>query len=86
MIQPRYLIFTLKIINNIMEQYLLPKARCVRTGQTVKDQDLTGHRFTNNQRTQAQERADQLAKTMSDRTREDWTGFVVSYSPSVSRY
>lgn len=66
-----------------MEQYLLPKARCLRTGQTMKDQDLTGHRFTQLQRAQAQERADQLAKTMQDRTREPWEGFVVTYTPSV---
>ena len=67
-----------------MEQYLLPKARCLRTGQTVKDQDLTGHRFTLAQRAQAEERADQLAQTMADRTREAWAGFVVSYTPLVN--
>jgi len=68
-----------------MEQYLLPKARCELTGQTVKDQDLTGHRFTLGQRALAEERADQLAKSMSDRTRKEWTGFVVVYTPVLKR-
>lgn len=66
-----------------MEQYLLPKARRVGSGQTVKDQDLTGHRFTMLQRVQAQERADQLARSMSDRTRDTWVGFVETYTPST---
>ena len=44
-----------------MAEYLLPKARCVETGQTVKSQDLTNNRFTLGQRSQAQEVADQLA-------------------------
>ncbi len=39
-----------------MEQYLLPKARNTRTGQTVKIQDLTGSRFTLAQRELAQDR------------------------------
>ncbi len=68
-----------------MEQYLLPRARCVRTGQTVKDQDLTGHRFTKLQRAQAQERADQLAETMANRTREAWVGSVIEYTPIPRR-
>ena len=64
-----------------MEQYLLPKARCVRTGQTVKQQDLTGQRFTLGQRSQCQEQADRLAQMMEARTREPWTGYVESYTP-----
>ena len=65
-----------------MAEYLLPKARCVETGQTVKSQDLTNNRFTLGQRSQAQEVADQLAVKMQQRTRLTWIGFVQSYVPS----
>lgn len=63
-------------------QYLLPKARNVVTGQTVKTQDLTGSRFTLQQRALAEEMADQLARKMSDRTGESWVGIVEPYIPS----
>jgi hypothetical protein len=65
-----------------MAEYLLPKARCVETGQTVKSQDLTNNRFTLGQRSQAQEVADQLAVKMQQRTRLTWQGFVQQYKPS----
>jgi hypothetical protein len=67
-----------------MTQYLLAKARS-STGQTVKNQDLTGHRFTHAQRAIAQETADQLAVKMTARTGEPWTGFVEAYTPTVRR-
>ena len=66
-----------------MTQYLLPKARNTRTGQTVKLQDLTGGRFTPNQRSLAQERADQLASQMSERTGDGWIGFLEAYTPTT---
>ena len=65
-----------------MAEYLLPKARCVETGETVKTQDLTNNRFTIGQRAQAQEVADQLAVKMQQRTRVTWQGFVQQYTPS----
>jgi hypothetical protein len=65
--------------------YLLPKARNLTTGQTVKTQDLTGGRFTLAQRKLAQSAADQLAEKMYNRTGDTWTGFLVEYVPSVRR-
>ncbi len=67
------------------ERYLLPMARNLTTGQTVKQQDLTGNRYTLAQRAIAQERADQLAVTMGNRTRDTWVGFLTEYTPSTRR-
>ena len=72
-------------INIVMTQYLLPKARNTVTGQTVKSQDLTGGHFTSTQRALAQERADQLATQMTERTGDGWVGFLEEYIPSVRR-
>lgn len=70
-------------INSCMStQYLLPKARNLVTGQTVKIQDLTGNRYPASQRAIAQERAEQLAKTMEGRTRNPWIGYVEIYEAS----
>ena len=66
-----------------MTQYLLAKARNTQTGQTVKNQDLTGARFTLLQRTLAQDSADQLAIKMSTRTGHTWVGFCEEYTPTV---
>jgi hypothetical protein len=65
-----------------MEQYLLVKARNTVTGQTVKNQDLTGGRFTLKQRVLAEDSARQLALKMSARTGDEWLGFVESYTPT----
>lgn len=67
------------------DQFLLPKARNTVTGQTVKNQDLTGGRFTLAQRALAQQQADQLAVNMSERTGDAWQGFVESYTPTYRR-
>ena len=67
-----------------MEQYLLVKARST-TGQTVKNQDLDGQRFTSAQRAIAQELADQLAVKMTARTGDSWTGFLEAYTPTTRR-
>ena len=73
-------------INITMEQqYLITKARSTLTGQTVKNQDLTGARFTLTQRALAQESADRLAESMSARTGHTWTGFVEAYTPTYRR-
>lgn len=68
-----------------MEQYLLPKARNTRTGQTVKQQDLTGARFTLNQRSLCLEQAEKLATNMTQRTGDLWKGFVEVYTPTSRR-
>ncbi len=67
------------------EQYLLPMARNTLTGQTVKTQDLTGNRFTQNQRRLAEDMAQQLADRMSARTGDAWLGFVQLYTPTERR-
>ena len=64
------------------EKFLLPKARNLVTGQTVKTQDLTGARFTLSQRMLAEDQARQLAEKMSLRTKQSWSGFVEEYTPS----
>jgi hypothetical protein len=63
-------------------KFLLPKARNTVTGQTVKNQDLTGGRFTLQQRVLAEDSARQLADKMSARTGDLWQGFVESYTPT----
>jgi hypothetical protein len=68
-----------------MEQYLLSKARNTVTGQTVKNQDLTGARFTLAQRSMCQEVADQLAARMTARTGDLWVGICEAYTPTQRR-
>jgi hypothetical protein len=67
---------------HMSEQYLLPMARNMITGQTVKTQDLTGTRFTQKQRVLAEDTARQLAERMTARTGAEWQGFVKLYTPS----
>jgi hypothetical protein len=65
------------------QQYLMVKARNIATGQTVKNQDMTGTRLELRQRALAEDHAAQLAAKMSSRTGEAWSGFVEVYTPSV---
>lgn len=65
-----------------MTTYLLPKAVCSRTGQSVKQQDLTGARFTLAQRSLCMEQAEKLAFQMTAKTREPWTAQVIEYTPT----
>lgn len=65
-----------------MTQYLLIKARCVETGQTIKAQDLDGLRMSLDQRWIAEERAAKFAQRQSDRTRQTWVPVVEVYTPS----
>jgi hypothetical protein len=67
------------------QQYLITKARNIITGQTVKNQDLTGARLELRQRVLAEQLADQLAAKMTRNTGESWTGFVEVYTPTVRR-
>lgn len=64
------------------ETYLLPKAINTRTRQSVKQQDLTGGRFTLAQRAFCQEQAEKLARQMSARTGDLWEARVIEYSPT----
>jgi hypothetical protein len=68
-----------------MEQYLITKARSTVTGETVKNQDLTGARFTLAQRVLAEDSARQLAEKMTARTGDPWVGFVEAYTPTTRR-
>lgn len=70
---------------NIIMKYLLPKARNLSTGQTVKQQDLTGHRFTLEQRNLATAVAEKFANELTARTKEPWVAFLEEYEPSVRR-
>ena len=65
------------------EQYLLPMARNSVTGQTVKNQDLTGAKFTQQQRGLAEEMSQRLAVRMTARTGDTWQGFVQLYTPTT---
>lgn len=68
-----------------MAKYLVSKARNLVTGQSVKNQDLTGARYRLDQRIIAQALADQLAHKMTVRTQEPWEGFVEEYTPTVRK-
>ena len=63
-------------------QFLMPKARNLRTGQTVKQQDLAGRRYTPHESKLAQQEADDLAQSMSRRSQDTWRGFVDAYTAS----
>lgn len=67
------------------QEYLVVKARNLVTGQTVKNQDLTGARLELRQRAIAEDLADQLAAKMTRRTGQTWTGFVETYTPTLRR-
>ena len=63
-------------------KYLLAKARNTVTGQTVKNQDLSGARYTLAQRTLCQVEADRLAESMTARAGDTWVGFCEEYTPT----
>jgi hypothetical protein len=61
--------------------FLIVKARNTVTGQTQKQQDLTGHKFTLAQRFLAEDRARQFAETLTARTGDAWIAVVEEYEP-----
>ena len=69
-----------------MQKYLV-KIRNNRTGQTVKNQDLTGSTFdtTKLHKSLAEDLAEQYAHKMSERTGDSWSGFVELYTPGVNK-
>ena len=67
------------------QQYLIVKARNLNTGVNLKQQDLTGNRFTLGQRRLAEDQAQRFADTMTARTGDSWVPVVETYTPSVRR-
>ena len=63
-------------------QYLMPKARNLRTGQTVKQQYLAGRRYMPHEHRLAQQQADSMAQSMTQRGQDTWQGFTESYTVS----
>ena len=66
--------------------HVLEMARNLTTGQTVKEQDLTGHRFLNNLRGKdwCQQVADKLAARLDSRVPGGWESIVQPYTPGVN--
>jgi hypothetical protein len=62
-----------------MPKYLLPKATCLETRQTVASNDLV-KKFTITQQRDAQLEADRLAANMTTKTGRTWTGYVESFT------
>ena len=67
-------------INISMQQYIIPMARNLRTGETVKSQDLAGTRYIPSQRRECQLLAQRLADQMTQRGRDTWAAVVHPYS------
>lgn len=65
--------------------YLLPMARCLETGQTVKQQDLKGVKYDLAHRREAELMAEQLADSMQRKTGRTWSGFLKPYTPTARR-
>ena len=62
-----------------MPKYLMPKAACKETGQTVASNDVV-KKFMFNQVRDAQLEADRLAANMSTKTGRLWSGYVESFT------
>jgi len=67
------------------ETYWLPIAKCVETGQIIKEQDLTGHRYTRNQKSWALAAAQRIAANQNARTEYTWHATVREYKPGTNR-
>jgi hypothetical protein len=63
-----------------MQQYIIPMARNLRTGETVKSQDLSGARLIPSQRRECQMLAERLADQMTQRGQDTWSAVVHPYS------
>jgi len=63
-----------------MQQYIIPMARNLRTGQTVKSQDLSGARFIPSQRRECRLLAERLADQMTQRGQDTWAAIVHPYT------
>jgi hypothetical protein len=70
---------TTSCINICMPKYLMPKAACKETGQSVASNDVvTKFKFT--QRHDAQLEAERLAANMTTKTGRTWTGYVDAFA------
>ncbi len=67
-------------INICMMQYILPMARNLRTGQTVKTQDLSGRRLRTDQTRVRLMMADRLAEQMTQRGVDQWEPVVKTFT------
>jgi hypothetical protein len=65
-------------INTDMKTYLVAKAHCAETDQTVKSQNLSG-RYEHYQRRECLQEAEYLAQQMQYKTGRFWRGFVEQY-------
>jgi hypothetical protein len=61
-----------------MSTYLMPKAFCKATNQTVKSQNLS-RRFAFHERVEAMKEAEYLASQMNKKTGDHWSAKVESY-------
>jgi hypothetical protein len=63
-----------------MQQYIMPMARNLRTGETVKSQDLSGARYIPSQRKDCQMLAERLADQMNQRGQDTWAAVIKPYT------
>jgi len=68
---------------SMSQKYLIAKARNEITKQTVMHKDLSGAKFTLQQRKLAQDFAEQYAAKLTNRWQQPWTGYVVEYVPGI---
>ncbi len=61
------------------KQYLIAKARCLETRETVKSQNLS-QRYRPWEKRDCQIEADYLAERLNKKTGRNWVGFVEAYS------
>ena len=67
-------------INIVMQQYIMPMARNLRTRETVKSQDLSGARYIPSQRKECQLLAERLANQMTQRGPDTWAAVIQPYT------
>jgi hypothetical protein len=60
------------------KKYLIPKARCRETGETVKSQNLVG-RYQLTERWACQQEAEYLAQRLRAKTGRFWSAFIEVY-------
>lgn len=63
-----------------MDQYLMPAARNIGSGQLVKKQDLSGRRYSQKNRQEAWTVSEILAEQLTARTRETWVPELITYT------
>jgi hypothetical protein len=64
-----------------MTRYIMPMAHNRRTGETVKEMDLSGSRYQQHQRQDCLLTAQRLAAQLTARTGDDWTAIIQPYTP-----